>query len=507
MNIPDFKIPGTKLPILPKGAPYCCTRREDTNKNKETWNNGADEPDYVSFGFIMLNEVFILCEGRTYNGDVYYAFKESDIIKYYKEQNQEPAFPERWCIKLTEENRAEVGGYYNKQVVGDVTSNSYDRLPVEESYLRSHDGEKSGKCITDGNCLPYLRFGAPTKDFPEITIEQFREHILKQDKIVDCKENESFKLPEKWYIIRSKENAEILNAWENETFFKSHKHASKDEAMYFFSDKAYTQQSGGTVGYTHITTEQFIKYVLKKEKGPIVSYKLKEQYAKSCYDAVCKICGGDFFKTNNFIMCRYTESIKKLKDAGVLDIWFEPAYSIDYKINDWVTILGTGTTINNCDRGFFSGAKVGDTVKIERISHEGGHASIGDPRYCGSNWNLRREDFRSATEDEIKAVLEPVLYFGKVEFKLDKINMLYTTKYGPVSLDDLQKAIKYILNPPSLGGHSLKIHNNSGYASLGDIHAVDKNLKIGFGCESGTLEELLKLETRIQDYINEKHCK
>ena len=422
MNIPDFKIPGTKLPILPEGTSYYCSRKEDTSKDIDVWTNGTGESNYVSFGYIMSPEInpetFILGEIKEYEGEIYYAFRESDIIKLYKEQNPEPAFPERWCIKLTEENIKEVGGYYNKQT-GSI-DNTYTKCSSVD-YLRSHCHD-CGKSIMDGKCHYNYRTAMPTKDFPEIT------------------------------------------------------------------------------------TEQFIKYVLKKEERPIVSYKLKEQYVKSCYDAVCKICNGNFFFTDNFIMCRRTDSIKKLKDAGVLDIWFEPVYPIDYKVNDWVVILNTGSSLRDSVRGFFSGAKVGDTVKIEKVLYMGGNASAEDPRYCGSNWNLRSEDFRPATEDEIKAVLEPVLYFGKVEFKLDKINMLYTTKYGPVSLDELQNAIKYILTPPSLGGHSLKIHNSSGYASLGDIHAVDKNLTIGFGCESGTLEELLKLETKIQDYINEKHC-
>ena len=359
MSVPDFKIPGTKLPIIPKGASYVCSRKDDKNTDKEVWINFSNELDYVSFGSIMLRETFILCENRHYQGAVYYAFKESDIISLYKEQNPEPSFPERWCIKLTEENKAEVGGYYNKQVMGGVAFNSYDTLPVEESYLRSHDGEKNGNCITDGNCLPYLRFGAPTEDFPEITIEQFREHILKQDTTVE------------------------------------------EEHM----------------------------------QSKIIEYKLKSQYTTSCYDAVCNICGCNPFKTDNHISCCFAVSIKALNDAGVLDIWFEPVFEINYKLEDWVTILGIGTS---SWVGVFSGAKVGDTVKIQGISHNDG------PRYYGSNWNLRREDFRPATEDEIKAVLEPVLYFGKVEFKLDKINMLYTTKYGPVSLDELQNAIKYI---------------------------------------------------------------
>lgn len=81
--------------------------------------------------------------------------------------------PNKWCIKLTQENEAEVGGYYNKQ----TNRTCYDSYFVD-SYLTSHNlhHKSNGGSITQENVGAIIDFiiGEPTKEYPEITLQQFR---------------------------------------------------------------------------------------------------------------------------------------------------------------------------------------------------------------------------------------------------------------------------------------------------------------------------------------------
>lgn len=76
-----------------------------------------------------------------------------------------------------------------------------------------------------------------------------------------------------------------------------------------------------------------------------------------------------------------------------------------YKIGDYIYILDTGSTIESrlkdTNKEHF-GAKVGDVVQIQGITNRDGCASSTDPRYYGTNFNLRAKDFRLATPEEIK---------------------------------------------------------------------------------------------------------
>ncbi len=78
--------------------------------------------------------------------------------------------------------------------------------------------------------------------------------------------------------------------------------------------------------------------------------------------------------------------------------------------------------------------------------------------------------------------------FGDVVFTIKKGEDYASTIYGKVTKNDIVKAIEYIKNPPKLLTYPLNIH-------VGDKHEFiytnDNSIfKIGFGCKSGTLQEL-----------------
>jgi hypothetical protein len=87
MNIPDFKVPRTKIPIIPQGTKYRCPGWGNSDLNKK-----MDSPhsNFISYGYKNYDyEVYILCESPNYYFDSYYMIKESDIIKLCKEQNKD----------------------------------------------------------------------------------------------------------------------------------------------------------------------------------------------------------------------------------------------------------------------------------------------------------------------------------------------------------------------------------------------------------------------------------
>ncbi len=80
-----------------------------------------------------------------------------------------------------------------------------------------------------------------------------------------------FILPEKWYVMRTKETANVINEWA--CSLQGVYHAYKDTECYFLNNADYQLISDRDLdkfieGHTLITYEQFLEYVIKKE--PII---------------------------------------------------------------------------------------------------------------------------------------------------------------------------------------------------------------------------------------------
>lgn len=115
----------------------------------------------------------------------------------------------------------------------------------------------------------------------------------------------------------------------------------------------------------------------------------------------------------------------------------------------------------------------------------------------GGEWNLMYSDIDRAATPHESRVMESasarVQHFGKVKFEIYKD--VAQTPHGRVSLAELQEAIRWIENPPSLSGHTFTVHSNGNYRTIGNLSAnatdeYGKVTTIGFGCQTGTLGEL-----------------
>lgn len=102
---------------------------------------------------------------------------------------------------------------------------------------------------------------------------------------------------------------------------------------------------------------------------------------------------------------------------------------------------------------------------------------MGPSIYCNGNWAEIVE-----SKPEIRTAK-----FGEVTFTIEGNNDYATTKYGKVTKGLIEKAVDYLKNPPTLAGFKLTIHTGNDYEKISN---VNKLFKIGFGCQSGTLQEL-----------------
>ena len=110
MIIPDFRIKGTKLPVIPLGTIY-----STSSVYPHAGETRFQANDFVSYGFLQKDAgVFIKAESEYFASDNFYLFEESLIKDLYKKENAINEIPERWCIKITTENQSVVSDFFNK---------------------------------------------------------------------------------------------------------------------------------------------------------------------------------------------------------------------------------------------------------------------------------------------------------------------------------------------------------------------------------------------------------
>lgn len=200
----------------------------------------------------------------------------------------------------------------------------------------------------------------------------------------------------------------------------------------------------------------------------IIGYKLiKKKYA----DAALKIEGSRFIgtdiKQDQILLAKYTESVKRLKEAGVLDLWFEPVYEEEYKVGDWITITeveGAGW-LNYCSQR---------TFKLEKAptSYCGGI-------YWGVNEGGLHAKFRKATPEEIEAAQKQIIKMyssNKGEFEIEVVDG--KAYYRPEGKELPKEWVAQIIEL-----FQVKIYSKTPY----NLTTKIDNIKVG--CMEGTKKE------------------
>ena len=248
---------------------------------------------------------------------------------------------------------------------------------------------------------------------------------------------ENKQLPEKWAIRINKENREILKKWAGKRAYYCGWY--ENQWLYYLGKEnrefSWNTNEKPEIHYPEyqyfkeIILEEFKKHILKEEimeEKKIIGYKLvKPEY----HDAVKKITGyinWDYVnlkdeKGKHYISVKFdTECYKSLRNAGVLDLWFEPVFEEELKVDDWVYFIKS-----------FDSAPRGHLAKITRVTEDSVYQGAkwigynpkvrngGAFRWNGNGYKLGI-DFRKATKEEIEEYNRPKLpiingYSGRME--------------------------------------------------------------------------------------------
>lgn len=130
----------------------------------------------------------------------------------------------------------------------------------------------------------------------------------------------------------------------------------------------------------------------------IIGYKFKEKYKKfyRIYLTIINIESsriGIASKEQQFSI--NSPAHNKIKEAGVLDIWFEPVYKEEFKIGDWVVVLET-------DEFYYNSEKCAQ--QIIEINYYSSEPYLLNFKYKGSN---SYKQIRLATQEEIEEATKP----------------------------------------------------------------------------------------------------
>jgi hypothetical protein len=189
--------------------------------------------------------------------------------------------------------------------------------PHYANFCNLKQGFISFGSIIDNNKVYIL---AEYKDYPK---EANNYYMIKLDDLAKLPAREAFVLPEKWEIRFTEENYRILTEFAGFNWFKS---IYRREGYILGYDNSWYTQSK----YPEITFEQFKKHILKEEnmeKKKIIGYKLIKPECKRAAEIIMDANYPNLKAHVSTPIC-----IKKLQDAGVLDIWFEPIYEQNFPI-------------------------------------------------------------------------------------------------------------------------------------------------------------------------------
>ena len=157
----DFKIKGTKLPVIPPGT----TSRLLDWVDDVTAVTFSIKENFVSFGTKQLaGEEWILAEKPSYQFDSYYMFKLSDIERLAKEQGLiSTGLPQYWVVKCdtSHPDWRKVIDYLNKTYNRHWLGNNHDEYYGFDGNIM-HNGTNCGSNLLDFENNPTV-----------LTIEEF----------------------------------------------------------------------------------------------------------------------------------------------------------------------------------------------------------------------------------------------------------------------------------------------------------------------------------------------
>ena len=395
---------------------------EDSNVIKRAIENKQDYLFYTGNEYINWYKL----NDKNYSSGDFFALEDLELY-------EEPfILPEKWKVKVTPENAEKLTIWKIKVSKGYFTSNAnrYDWI--------IQDGSGDNSDSTGNN------------KFQEITWEKFQQHILKEE----TKLEETINLPTENFGIQvvNGNGADIVEWFKSNNFKCQYVgdgyegdiyYVKEDKKVYYncplLPIKIYTLEEIKQLEQSKSDTMQLQATLLTKKstEKEIIGYKLIKPELEDAVKNITKYTNWDYVNCKDasgntyYAVQEDTECYHKLKEAGVLDLWFTPVYKQEekkYRVGDWVL------TSNNADGwGSYKEQVCGRILKITSIDLEdrkeyGGRFTFKNYRTVG------KEIVRKATEEEIEAATCKTvkLSIGKnVDIERDKLsNQVYILAEG-----------------------------------------------------------------------------
>ncbi len=368
---------------------------KETKYTKADWISGKVALEWENDKAEKINKFFKECNNCNGSGNSYYKyyycnldnskgyFTASDettlpIVKIDDIMEEEFVLPEKWCIKPKDTTEA------NKIFEYEGIAKHSDSRSI---YYYQHCPPFKGGCTAD----TVINTG-----YKEITYEQFLKYVVK------IEEKQEFPKDDFGVIVENNNGKEIVDYLVSKGFKNPHNFRGlSSNGEHYCIEKVnknfITVYCNNPTSKTY-TLEQLKQLDSNNMKKKITHYNLiKEDYKQAVMTILHSRLWSDYPKLSSEF------AINKMKEAGVLDIWFTAVYEPE-KPKEKVITLSNDKSVKVTKEGLFAEGKLVNIMYIKSLYCETN--TFGDTGWelqinnfdIGCYKNLNREDLRYILE-------------------------------------------------------------------------------------------------------------
>ena len=217
---------------------------------------------------------------------------------------------------------------------------------------------------------------------------------------IELMEEEKFEIPEKWCINTSNFSVGeylVNNFVPAQDWYL--KMPNNVNYFHFKKNNFHFWREIKDEEYTEITFEQFKKYILKQKtmEKELIGYRLKDEKYRNAVNALIIECG---VFSNKILSLNSPKTIAALREANVLDVWFEAVYKEEslLKVGDWIYFLESSDDKPIGAVRKISGVQPDSYNGLQWVNYRDGGFRVGGNGY------FENEHYRRATQKEIDEV-------------------------------------------------------------------------------------------------------
>ena len=375
-----------------------------------------------------------------------------------------------YCTNNSKEERQQVYKFL-------VDNRNYDIQYLSKNYPIIVCNKQHGASNWDTLIQYYNGFNAK-KDIPVYTFEQFKEMYLDENDMKTYTIEELRNAPIQIKVHSEEQAIQLAYAVGYEIAWRPFK---AKYPIYCYLDKwnyPTWNSSENERKSDKPTTIEFDQIKNFMENKKIIGYKLIKPEYKMAALAICHtVASWENSLAEYDININQGEYIRKLTNAGILDLWFEKIYEEEYKVGDWVFGENLGASLYNYEK---------NPVKILEIGDGYFHYDLGsvystsfDKGERSSRYELKQIT-RKATPEEIQQAQKTIVKMyssNKGKFEIEVVDG--KAYYKPENKELPKEWIKSIIG----SYHHWRKEVNTNYPYDIKVDGVD------VGCYSKTKKE------------------